>query len=118
MPYRIIVQNNPVNLVDPTGLSWQHVDGVTIQCGKCTIRIDFTFNDQTGERRNHLHWNCKGKEGLVAKMARNLMVVHGTMLLKMSMIVRDKLVFEVTLRSRVQQIPQKSRFRRTGLLYC
>ena len=51
-----------MSYVDPLGLV-KHTSGRTISCGKCTIRIDYTFDDKTGVKTNHLHWNCKGKEG-------------------------------------------------------
>jgi RHS repeat-associated protein len=56
------VGGNPVNFTDPFGLV-KHTTGRTISCGKCTIRIDYTFDEKLGVKTNHLHWNCKGKEG-------------------------------------------------------
>ena len=56
------VEGNPLSYSDPFGLV-KHTTGRTISCGKCTIRIDYTFDEKTGVKTNHLHWNCKGKEG-------------------------------------------------------
>jgi hypothetical protein len=40
------------------------VTGKTIDCGKgCSIRIDYTFDEKTGIKTRHLHWECKGQSG-------------------------------------------------------
>jgi RHS repeat-associated protein len=57
------VDGNPLGFVDRFGLV-KHTTGRTISCGKCTIRIDYTFDEKTGVKRNHLHWDCKGREGV------------------------------------------------------
>ena len=57
------VDGNPISFFDPNGLV-KHTTGRTIECGKgCTIRIDYTFDERTGTKRRHLHWECKGREG-------------------------------------------------------
>ncbi len=56
------VEGNPIKYSDSMGLV-KHTTGRTINCGKCTIRIDYTFDERTGQKSNHLHWDCKGKEG-------------------------------------------------------
>ncbi|QTD43827.1 RHS repeat domain-containing protein [Ottowia testudinis] len=57
------VDGNPLLYIDPTGLV-KHTSGQWIDCGKgCKIRIDFTFDEKTGIKRRHLHWECKGDEG-------------------------------------------------------
>lgn len=57
------VTDDPLNFIDPTGLV-KHVTGKTIDCGKgCTIRIDYTFDEKTGTKARHLHWECKGRSG-------------------------------------------------------
>jgi hypothetical protein len=39
--------------------------GRTIECGKnCTIRIDKVLDERTGEVKRHLHWSCRGDEGV------------------------------------------------------
>jgi RHS repeat-associated protein len=50
---------NPVMNVDTDGLAWNHKTGKTIDCGNgCSIRIDYTFNDETGQKSKHLYWEC------------------------------------------------------------
>ena len=57
------VDSGPIRFVDVSGLV-KHTSGRTIDCGKgCTIRIDYTFDEKTGTKTNHLHWDCKGRSG-------------------------------------------------------
>jgi RHS repeat-associated protein len=57
------VEGNPLRYSDPSGLVNHHT-GQTFDCGNgCTIHIDFTFDQKTGKKTRHLHWNCKGKKG-------------------------------------------------------
>ena len=57
------VDNEPVSLIDLTGLV-MHKTGQTIDCGKgCSIRIDYTFDEKSGTKARHLHWECKGRAG-------------------------------------------------------
>jgi len=57
------VGGSPLMWSDPTGLV-KHTTGRTIDCGKgCSIRIDYTLNEATGQKIRHMHWECKGKEG-------------------------------------------------------
>jgi len=56
------VSGNALISVDPTGLI-QHKTGRWIDCGKgCRIRIDISIIN--GIARRHLHWECKGEEGV------------------------------------------------------
>jgi len=58
------VDGNSLKWTDPLGLV-RHLTGQTIECGKnCTIRIDKVLDEQTGRVRRHLHWDCKGDEGV------------------------------------------------------
>ena len=58
------VGGNPLKWTDPLGLV-RHLTGQTIECGKnCTIRIDRVLDEQTGQVRRHLHWDCRGDEGV------------------------------------------------------
>ena len=58
------VEGNPISYVDPNGLV-KHTSGRWIDCGKgCRIRIDYTIDEKTGVVRRHLHWECKGREGV------------------------------------------------------
>ncbi|MCF7222494.1 RHS repeat-associated core domain-containing protein [Marilutibacter chinensis] len=57
------VRSSSLQHADPLGLV-DHVSGRWIDCGKgCRIRIDFTFDGNTGQRTRHLHWECKGESG-------------------------------------------------------
>ena len=57
------VDNEPVSLIDVTGLV-MHKTGQAIDCGKgCSIRIDYTFDEKSGTKGRHLHWECKGRAG-------------------------------------------------------
>ena len=56
------VDGDVLAFTDPLGLV-KHTTGRTIDYGKgCWIRIDYTFNETTGEKRRHLHWGCKSNE--------------------------------------------------------
>ncbi len=61
-PY-LYANGNPINVVDPRGLAWQHLPaGKWIDCGAgCRIRIDRVLIN--GKIKRHLHWECKGKKG-------------------------------------------------------
>ncbi|WP_369915907.1 RHS repeat-associated core domain-containing protein [Xanthomonas sp. NCPPB 3005] len=57
------VEAAPFRYSDIFGLV-KHTSGRWIDCGKgCRIRIDFTYDEKTGRRARHLHWECKGAEG-------------------------------------------------------
>jgi RHS repeat-associated protein len=60
----VYVEGQPLTYSDASGLV-KHTTGRTVDCGKgCSMRIDFTFDERTGVRRRHLHWECKGKSGV------------------------------------------------------
>jgi RHS repeat-associated protein len=57
------VDGDPVNAIDPMGLV-NHTTGQTYNCGQgCWIRIDYTFDPDTGVKTRHLHWECRGNSG-------------------------------------------------------
>ena len=57
------VESSPFKYSDAFGLV-KHTSGRWIECGKgCRIRIDFTFDEATGSKIRHLHWECKGDTG-------------------------------------------------------
>ncbi|QNH11767.1 RHS repeat-associated core domain-containing protein [Xanthomonas sp. SI] len=57
------VEAAPFRYSDIFGLV-KHTSGRWIDCGKgCRIRIDFTYDEKTGRKARHLHWECKGAEG-------------------------------------------------------
>ena len=56
------VGQSPLKWIDPTGLV-RHVTGRWIQCGaNCRIRIDRSYVG--GRWTRHLHWECRGSEGV------------------------------------------------------
>ncbi|WP_220130486.1 hypothetical protein, partial [Xanthomonas oryzae] len=57
------VESSTFKYSDAFGLV-KHTSGRWIECGKgCRIRIDFTFDEATGSKIRHLHWECKGDTG-------------------------------------------------------
>ena len=66
------LNGNPLAGTDPTGLI-EHQSGEWKDCGKgCRIRIDWTLVN--GEKKRHLHWECKGKEGAFGEFGES---THG-----------------------------------------